>query len=77
MRALESLFISRPARIGISLLRLILGGLGVSFAQRFQGAEERGVLVPAGLLGIRARTDERYPERPAALAASDTPARPN
>jgi predicted cobalt transporter CbtA len=39
MRALEHLFISRPARIGIILLWLVLGGLGGSFAQRFQDVQ--------------------------------------
>ena len=40
MRALEHLFGSRPARIGIILVWLILGGLGGSFAQRFQDVQK-------------------------------------
>ena len=40
MRALERLFISRPARIGIILLWLVLGGLGGLFAQPFQYAHK-------------------------------------
>jgi putative drug exporter of the RND superfamily len=40
MRVLERLFASRAARIGIIVLWLILGGLGGSFAQRFQNLQK-------------------------------------
>ncbi len=40
MRFLERLFASRAARIGIALVRLVFGGLGASFAQRFQNIQK-------------------------------------
>ncbi len=40
MRLLERLFASRAARIGIVLLWLVFGGLGGSFAQRFQNVQK-------------------------------------
>ena len=40
MNVLERLFASRPARIGIILVWLVLGGLGGSFAQRFQNVQK-------------------------------------
>jgi RND superfamily putative drug exporter len=40
MRALERLFSSRPARIAIILLWLILGAPGGSFAQRLQDVQK-------------------------------------
>jgi len=40
VRALEHLFGSRHARIGIILVWFILGGLGGSFAHRFQDMQK-------------------------------------
>jgi hypothetical protein len=40
MRFLERLFASRAARIGIVLAWLVFGGLGGSFAQRFQNIQK-------------------------------------
>jgi hypothetical protein len=40
MRFLERLFSSRAARIGIVPVWLIFGGLGGSFAQRFQNVQK-------------------------------------
>ena len=55
MRALEHLFDSRPVRIGIILLWLILGGLGGSFAQRFQDVQknEESSFLPASSESVR------------------------
>jgi hypothetical protein len=68
VRALERLFISRPVRIGIIVVWLILGGLVARRPRRNEETQYRRAeadSVP--------RTDERYSEQPAALAASDTP----
>ena len=43
MKALEHLFGSRPARIGIILLWLILGGLGGSCARVARQAVQRAI----------------------------------
>ena len=72
MRALEHLFGSRPARIGIILLWLILGGLGGSFAQRFQNVEknEESSFLPGSSESVRELTlAKRFPsgERFAAI----------
>src|SRR5689334_11521625 len=40
MRSLERLFATRAARVGIVLLWLVFGGLGGSFAQRFQDIQK-------------------------------------
>ncbi|MBV9941492.1 MAG: hypothetical protein JO262_05110 [Solirubrobacterales bacterium] len=40
MKFLERLFASRAARIGIVLTWLVFGGLGGSFAQRFQNIQK-------------------------------------
>jgi RND superfamily putative drug exporter len=55
MRALEHLFGSRPARIGIILLWLVLGGLGGSFAQRFQDVQrnEESSFLPGSSESVR------------------------
>ena len=72
MRALEHLFGSRPARIGIILLWLILGGLGGSFAQRFQDVQknEESSFLPGSSESVRELTlAKRFPsgERFAAI----------
>ena len=58
MRALERLFISRPTRIAIILLWLILGGLGGSFAQRFQDVQknEESSFLPGSSESVRELT---------------------
>ena len=40
MRFLERLFASRAARIGLVLVWVVFGGLGGSFAQRFQDVQK-------------------------------------
>ncbi|MBV8998225.1 MAG: hypothetical protein JO304_04140, partial [Solirubrobacterales bacterium] len=40
MRFLERLFASRATRIGVVLVWLVFGGLGGSFAQRFQNIQK-------------------------------------
>ncbi len=40
MRWIERLFASRTARLGIVLVWLVFGGLGGSFAQRFQNIQK-------------------------------------
>ena len=72
MRALERLFGSRPARIGIILVWLILGGLGGSFAQRFQDVQknEESSFLPGSSESVRELTlAKRFPsgERFAAI----------
>jgi hypothetical protein len=69
VRALEHLVGSRPARIGIILLWLILGGLVVARRPR-RNEKTRYRQAEADSMP---RTHERYSEQPAALAASDTP----
>ena len=75
MRFLERLFISRPTRIAIILLWLILGGLGGSFAQRFQDVqknEEASFLPGSSESGARraaASRDLAAPSRGRALDA--------
>ena len=64
MRALEHLFGSRPARIGIILVWLILGGLGGSFAQRFQNVQknEESSFLPGSSESVRELTlAKRFP----------------
>jgi hypothetical protein len=58
MRALERLFGSRPARIGIIFLWLILGGLGGSFAHRFQDVQknEESSFLPGSSESVRELT---------------------
>jgi hypothetical protein len=68
VRALERLFISRPVRIGIIVVWLILDGLVARRPRRNEEARYRRAEADSV-----ARTDERYSEQPAALAASDTP----
>jgi RND superfamily putative drug exporter len=72
MRALEHLFGSRSARIGIILMWLILGGLGGSFAQRFQDVQknEESSFLPGSSESVRELTlAKRFPsgERFAAI----------
>jgi uncharacterized membrane protein YdfJ with MMPL/SSD domain len=71
MRALERLFGSRPALIGIILLWLVLGGLGGSFA-RFQDVQknEESSFLPGASQSVRELTlANRFPsgERFAAI----------
>jgi putative drug exporter of the RND superfamily len=72
MRAFEHLFGSRPARIGIVLLWLVLGGLGGSFAQRFQDVQknEESSFLPGSSESVRELAlSKRFPsgERFAAI----------
>jgi putative drug exporter of the RND superfamily len=71
MRALERLFGSRPARIGIILLWLILGGLGGSFAHRFQDVQknEESSILPGSSESVREVALAKHPsgERFAAI----------
>ncbi len=72
MRVLERLFASRAARIGIIVLWLILGGLGGSFAQRFQNVQknEESSFLPGSSESVKALTlAKRFPsgERFAAI----------
>jgi putative drug exporter of the RND superfamily len=72
MRAFEHLFGSRPARIGIVLLWLVLGGLGGSFAQRFQDVQknEESSFLPGSSESVRELAlSKRFPsgERCAAI----------
>ncbi len=55
MRALERLFGSRAARIGIILVWVILGGLGGSFAHRFQEVQrnEESSFLPGSSESVR------------------------
>ena len=48
MRFLERLFASRSARIGIVLVWLVFGGLGGSFAQRFQDRRRSATALDEG-----------------------------
>ena len=68
MKVPEHVFAPRPARIGIIVVWLILGGRVARRPRRNEETRYRRAeadSVP--------RTDERYSEQPAALAASDTP----
>ncbi len=58
MRALEHLFGSRLARIGIIVLWLSLGWLGGSFAQRFQDVQrnEESSFLPGSSESVRELT---------------------
>jgi hypothetical protein len=72
MRALERLFSSRPARIAIILLWLILGAPGGSFAQRLQDVQknEGSSFLPGSSESVRELTlAKRFPsgERFAAI----------
>ena len=72
MRVLECLFGSRLARIGIIVVWLILGGLGGSFAQRFQDVQknEESSFLPGSSESVRELTlAKRFPsgERFAAI----------
>jgi hypothetical protein len=72
MRALEHLVASRPARIGIIVVWLILGGLGGSFAQRVQNVQknEESSFLPGSSESVRELTlAKRFPsgERFAAI----------
>jgi hypothetical protein len=73
VRALEHLFGSRPVRIGIIVVWLILGWLVVAKRPR-RNEETRYRRAEADSVP---RTDERHTERPTALTASDTPDAPN
>ena len=73
MRRLEALFTSRPARIGIILVWVVLGGLGGSFAQRFQDVQknEESSFLPGSSESVKELTlAKRFPsgERFAAIA---------
>jgi uncharacterized membrane protein YdfJ with MMPL/SSD domain len=66
MRALERLFSSRPARIAIILLWLILGAPGGSFAQRLQDVQknEGSSFLPGSSESVRELTlAKRFPVR--------------
>ena len=69
MRVLEHLVAPRPVRIGIIVVWPIVGGLVVARRPR-RNEETRYRRAEAD---SAPRTDERYSEQPAALAASDTP----
>ncbi|MFL5865161.1 MAG: MMPL family transporter [Solirubrobacteraceae bacterium] len=73
MRGLERLFLSRPARLGIIVVWLVLGGLGGSFAQRFQDVQknEESSFLPGSSESVRElNLAKRFPsgERFAAIA---------
>lgn len=64
MRFLERLFSSRAARIGIVLVWLIFGGLGGSFAQRFQNVQknEESSFLPGSSESVKELTlAKRFP----------------
>ena len=72
MRASRALFASRPARIGIVLAWLVFGGLGGSFAQRFQNIQknEESSFLPGSSESVKELTlAKRFPsgERFAAI----------
>ena len=85
MRFLERLFASRAARIGIVLAWLVFGGLGGSFAQRFQNIQknEESSFLPGSSESVKELTlAKRFPSgerftavtvvrRDGGLAASD------
>ncbi|MBV9416579.1 MAG: MMPL family transporter, partial [Solirubrobacterales bacterium] len=58
MRFLERLFASRAARIGVVLVWLVFGGLGGSFAQRFQNIQknEESSCLPGSSESVRELT---------------------
>src|SRR5689334_7943395 len=73
MRSLERLFATRAARVGIVLLWLVFGGLGGSFAQRFQDVQknEESSFLPGSSESVKELTlAKRFPsgERFAAIA---------
>jgi putative drug exporter of the RND superfamily len=64
MRSLERLFASRAARIGIVLVWLVFGGLGGSFAQRFQNIQknEEASFLPGSSESVKELTlAKRFP----------------
>jgi putative drug exporter of the RND superfamily len=64
MRFLERLFSSRAARIGIVLVWLVFGGLGGSFAQRFQNIQknEESSFLPGSSESVKELTlAKRFP----------------
>ena len=64
MRFLERLFPSRAARIGIVLVWLVFGGLGGSFAQRFQNIQknEESSFLPGSSESVKELTlAKRFP----------------
>ena len=64
MRFLEPLFASRAARIGIVLVWLVFGGLGGSFAQRFQNIQknEESSFLPGSSESVKELTAaKRFP----------------
>src|SRR5581483_3648331 len=72
MRWIERLFASRTARLGIVLAWLVFGGLGGSFAQRFQNVQknEESSFLPGSSESVRELTlAKRFPsgERLAAI----------
>jgi len=85
MRFLERLFASRAARIGIVLAWLVFGGLGGSFAQRFQNIQknEESSFLPGSSESVKELTQaKQFPSgerftavtvvrRDGGLAASD------
>ncbi|MBV9716438.1 MAG: MMPL family transporter [Solirubrobacterales bacterium] len=55
MKFLDRLFVSRPLRIAVIVLWLVLGGLGGSFAQRFQAVQknEESSFLPGSSESVR------------------------